>query len=370
MARPRSAPVAEERWIRVRARTVAMAAVVFFSVALAFVVGIQVLMLARTVLTWILISIFLALAINPLVEWIRRRGVPHRLVAVLIAFTIVLGSLAAVLAVFVPPLVTEVNEFADSVPGYVEDLTAGRGPLGFLESDYQVVERVTEALEGGAVERAFDASGFAVSLTKSILSLIAAIVAILFMTLFMLLEGPTWLERFYALFPAEKEPRWRRVGRQVYRTVGGYVAGNLIISVIAGVTSGTLLALLGVPYAAALGLLVALLDLVPLAGATVAAVIVTTVAFLTGTAEGLVVLVFFIVYQQIENHILQPLVYGRTVKLSPLAVLIAVLIGAQLAGILGALAAIPVAGTIQVVLADVLRERKQRQQLAPAPAKG
>ncbi len=111
---------------------------------------------------------------------------------------------------------------------------------------------------------------------------------------------------------------------------------------------------MGVPYAVALGLLVAVLDLIPLAGATLAGIIVVTVSFLHSVPAGIVLLVFMIVYQQAENHILQPLIYGRTVQLSPLAVLIAILIGAELAGILGALAAIPVAGSIQVVIRDVL----------------
>ena len=112
------------------------------------------------------------------------------------------------------------------------------------------------------------------------------------------------------------------------------------------------------PFAVALGLLVAILDLIPLAGATIAAILVTTVAFLDSTTSGIIVLIFFIVYQQLENHVLQPVVYGRTVQLSPLAVLIAVLIGAELAGVVGALAAIPVAGTIQVILRDWLEHRR------------
>src|SRR5207253_2774484 len=114
----------------------------------------------------------------------------------------------------------------------------------------------------------------------------------------------------------------------------------------------------GVPYAIALGLVVGILDLIPLAGATIAAIIVGLVAFLHSIVAGIVVIIFFIVYQQVENHILQPVVYGRTVQLSPLAVLISVLIGAELAGVLGALAAIPVAGSLQVVLLDYLRHRR------------
>ena len=117
---------------------------------------------------------------------------------------------------------------------------------------------------------------------------------------------------------------------------------------------------LGVPYAVALGLLVAILDLIPLAGATIAAIIVVTVGFIHSVPAGIVLLIFFVVYQQIENHVIQPVVYSRTVQLSPLAVLISVLIGAQLAGVLGALAAIPVAGTLQVLLLAWLEDRRKR----------
>ena len=134
------------------------------------------------------------------------------------------------------------------------------------------------------------------------------------------------------------------MGRDIYRTVGGYVLGNFVISFIAGGSAAILLYALGVPLPFALGLLVGLFDLIPLAGATIALIVVGTIAFLHSITAGIVVVVFFIVYQQLENHILQPVIYGKTVKLSPLAVLIAVLIGAALAGVIGALAAIPIAG--------------------------
>jgi predicted PurR-regulated permease PerM len=136
------------------------------------------------------------------------------------------------------------------------------------------------------------------------------------------------------------------------------VTGNLLISVVAGISSTLVLLVLGVPYAVALGLLVAILDLIPLAGATIAAIIVCTVGFIHSIVAGIILIVFFILYQQLENHVLQPIVYSRTVKLSPLVILIAVLIGAELAGVLGALAAIPVAGTIQVLLFGWLEHRR------------
>jgi predicted PurR-regulated permease PerM len=153
------------------------------------------------------------------------------------------------------------------------------------------------------------------------------------------------------------------MGHDVYRMVGGYVTGNLLISVIAGGATTIVLVVLGVPFALALGLLVAVLDLIPLAGATLAAVVVSLVAFVHSPSAGAIVLGFFVVYQQLENHLLQPLVYGRTVELSPLAILISVLVGAEVAGIIGALSAIPVAGTIKILLAEW-----QRRRAAPADA--
>jgi predicted PurR-regulated permease PerM len=183
----------------------------------------------------------------------------------------------------------------------------------------------------------------------------------------MLLEGPSWMQRVYGLLPEKSRPRWENVGTQIYRTVGGYVTGNLLISLIAGGLTAIVLLILGVPYAVALGLLVAILDLIPLAGATLALLVVGAVAFIHSIAAGIIVVVFFVVYQQVENHLLQPIVYGRTVQLSPLIVLIAVLIGAELAGILGALGAIPVAGAIQVVIVDWLRHRREmRPEGVPA----
>jgi predicted PurR-regulated permease PerM len=191
-------------------------------------------------------------------------------------------------------------------------------------------------------------------------------VTIVFLTFFMLLEGGTWVERAYSLFPEASQERWRRVGDEIYRTVGGYVTGNILISLIAGGSITIVLLVLGVPYAVALGLLVAFLDLIPLAGATVAGVIVAAVAFLHSVPAGIVAVVFFIVYQQVENHFLQPVIYGRTVQLSPLVVLVSVLVGAELAGILGALAAIPVAGTLQVIVRDQLSARRPPVVAEPA----
>jgi predicted PurR-regulated permease PerM len=209
-------------------------------------------------------------------------------------------------------------------------------------------------------------SGAAVSITRGVVNIVIGTITILFLTFFMLLEGPVWVERLYSLLSPESQPRWRKVGHDIYRQIGGYVTGNLVISLIAGGLTTIVLLILGVPYAVALGLIVAILDLIPLAGATIAAIIIAAVAFLHTIVAGIVVVVFFVIYQQVENHILQPLVYHRTVALSPLAILISVLVGAEVAGVLGALAAIPVAGAIQVLIVDYLRAHRERKAAKPA----
>ena len=194
----------------------------------------------------------------------------------------------------------------------------------------------------------------------------AFIVFVAFLTLFVQLGGREWFTALVDLAPERARGRIRRAGRGVAASVGGYVTGNLLISVIAGISSTIVMLALGVPYAVALGLLVGILDLIPLAGATIAAILIGAVAFIHSITAGIVVVVFFIVYQQIENHFLQPVVYGRTVQLSPLLVLISVLIGAEIAGILGALGAIPVAGALQVVIVDWLQHRREHKAATAA----
>jgi predicted PurR-regulated permease PerM len=356
--------VTPERIVTFRPRTV----LAVIGIVLAVAILLAIIWISRQVLTWIIVAIFLALALNPAVEAFQRRGIRRRGMATALTFLITILVIIAMGSLFVPTLVSESKSFVDAVPGYFQDVTEGRGPLGRLVERYDLQQRVEEAVQERGAGGLLGVSGTALELTRTILTFVVAVVTIAFLTLFMLLEGPRWMERFYGLLPEDSRDRWRGIGRDIYRTVGGYVTGNLLISVIAGVVSTIVLLIMGVPYAVALGLLVALLDLIPLAGATLAAIIVTTVAFIDWIPAGIVVLVFFVVYQQIENHVLQPLVYSRTVQLSPLAILVSVLIGAKMAGILGALAAIPVAGTIQVLLLAWLAQKRARERPADAAA--
>jgi predicted PurR-regulated permease PerM len=354
--------MADDRFVWFRPRSILTIVGVLLGVAIVL----EVLWVTKAVLIWVLIALFLAMALNPAVEFLVKRGL-SRGPAVGIVFLGAILVIVGIAATFVPTLIREVNDLANAVPGYIEDLTKGRGRLGFLERDYQIVEKVRDAIEKSGVGGVLGLSNTALSVTKSIVNAVIAVVTIAFLTLFMLLEGPAWVERVYGLMPEEQRPRWRKVGGDIYRTVGGYVSGNLAISLIAGLTSTIVLLVLGVPYAVALGLVVAILDLIPLAGATIAAVIVSAVGFLHSTTAGIILIVFFVLYQQLENHVLQPLVYGRTVQLSPLIVLVAVLMGAELAGVIGALGAIPVAGSLQVIIIDWLDHRRQRILDPPGP---
>ena len=351
------AGMAPERVVSFRPRTVLSVAAVLVGVAIAL----WVVWVSRRVLVWTLVSVFLALALNPAVDALQRRGVRRRGWAAAVVYLLVLAVITGMGALIVPTLVQQVNDLVRAAPGYVRDLTAGRGPLGFLETKYHVVERVQEAVRGNGSGRLAGGATAALDVTRSVLTFVAGVVTIAFMTFFMLLEGPGWLSRISGLLPPRLQPRWRAIGHDVYRTVGGYVSGNLLISVIAGVFTTIVLLAVGVPFALALGLLVAILDLIPLAGATLAAIIVTLVALTHSVTAAIVVLVFFIVYQQLENHLLQPLVYGRTVQLSPLAILISVLVGAEVAGVIGALGAIPIAGTIQILIVDWQRHRRREE---------
>jgi predicted PurR-regulated permease PerM len=351
---------AQERVVYVRPRTI----LVVLGILLATLGILAFVYLAWHVITWILIAVFLALALNPAVEFFERHGLRRGYSTALVVI-LALAVITGLGFLLVPPLVEQVRSFVDYVPQVVDDLTAGRGPFGFLETKYQIVERVQDAVHKQGAGGVLGVTGAGLAVARGVVTAVAGAVAIGFLTFFMLLDGPRMIDRFYNFLPAETRPRWHRIGTEMYRTVGGYVTGNIAISVIAGTASAVALFVLGSDYAIALAVVVGVLDLIPLAGATLAAILVSTVVFVElGWVKGVIIIVFFVVYQQLENHVLQPVIYGRTVQLSPLVVLISVLIGAELAGILGALAAIPVAGMVQAIGREFLA---RRAETAPEP---
>jgi predicted PurR-regulated permease PerM len=345
----------EVRVVAVRPRTILIVLGITVLVGIVLLLG----YLAWHVLSWILIAALLAAALNPAVEAFERRGLA-RIWAASLVFVLALAVLTGIGFLVIPPLVSQVADFIDAVPDFIDDITAGRGPLGFLQEDYQIVDRIREAIEEQGAIGVLGLGEGVLDVVRSVVTAVVGTITVIFLTFFMLLEGPRTAQRALALLPEGTRDRYERVGRDVYRTISGYVSGNLLISLVAGVASTIVLFAVGSDFAIALGLLVAILDLIPLAGATLAAIVVSTVVLIeTDWLRCVIVIAFFVAYQQFENHVLQPLVYGRTVQLSPLAVLCAVLIGAELAGILGALIAIPVAGSLLAVAREVLPYRRE-----------
>ncbi len=303
------------------------------------------------VLTWIAVSTFLAVALEPVVRvterWMSRTW------AVLAVFTGLLTLVALFLAVLIIPIATQVDDLRNAAPGYLQRLERNQ-TIRDLNTRYKLVQKAQDAAKQ-APGRVFGAAG-------RFVTGVVATLTVLFLTLFLMFELPAMSRGVLSLLSEDQAARVRLVSADVNRSIGGYVLGNLAISVIAGAIVGISLWILGVPYAAALAVFMGVCDLVPLVGATVGALAAIGVAFAAqGVTAGIVMIVVNVVYQQFENHILQPIVYRKTVQLSAFLVLVAVLIGGELMGVLGALVAIPIAGSIQLVV----RELRQGAGIAP-----
>ena len=336
--------------VEVKARTV----VQVLAIVLAALALIELLSAARDVLILLGISLFLAVALNPAVVLVQR-WLPRGL-AVASVFTgllVLIGLFVVALAV---PIINQTNHLQEAAPGYVDKLK--KDPtLNDLNERYHLVSKASAAA-GKLPARVFGAA-------DKLVTGIAETITAIFLTLFLMLELPTLSAGVLSLLPEKRAERVSRLAVDVNRQVGGYVIGNLAISVIAGLVTGISLWILGVPYAAALGILMGVFDLVPLVGATVGAIAAIGVAFAAeGPTAGIIMLIINIIYQQVENHVLQPIVYRKTVHLSAFLVLVAVLLGGALLGVLGALVAIPVAGSIQVIARDLLANRRHA---TPAP---
>lgn len=320
----------------------------------------------RRVLTWIVISAFFAVALHPPVTWVTRRlAFGRRWLGTLLVFVVVFAVLAGLVTLFVLPLAHEGADVAKNFPQIVEDARNGRGPLGGLLERFHVVQYVqdnADKIRGYAQGLGAPTLAF----LSGVATTVAGIVTIFVLSYLMVLEGPRAVDAALSLVEDGRAERIRRVGHDCARTVTGYISGNLIISLVCGLLTYAVLALLGVPYAGLIALFVALVDLIPLVGATLGAVVASLAALTQSVTAGVVTVVFFVVYQQLENHLLQPVVFARTVKLNPLTVLVAILLAVELAGILGALLAIPVAGILQILLRDVWDARRGRPPEEPA----
>jgi predicted PurR-regulated permease PerM len=309
----------------------------------------------RLQLVWIGTAFFLSVALNPLVEKLAR-FMPRKSRSLAVASVFVLAGsvLAFLLVALVPPLVQQTQHLVTNTPRYTDDLVHGNSVVSEQIRAYHLVERVKDS-QNELLRYVSSAGGSFISIVQRVFASFAAALTILVLTIFMLLEGPRWLAVFWHLVPAKRREHAQALANQMYKAVTGYVTGYLMMSLFAAGLTMILLSILGVPYAIPLGILVGIFDWLPLVGATIGAAIVVIAALFESTTAGLVMLAFFLIYQQVENHILQPLVQGRTVKMSPLLVLISVLIGIGVGGILGAIVAIPAGASVQILVRDLVR---------------
>ncbi|MDP9393631.1 MAG: AI-2E family transporter [Actinomycetota bacterium] len=309
---------------------------------------------ARSVLVLLLVAAFLAVGLNPAVSFLQRRGL-GRGVAVALVLGCAVAFVGAFLAIVGPPLARQAAELVRELPGYAERLQSGNGPLAGLERRFDLAERLRAAASGGAVQQAL---GGVLGIGAAVLGTLVSTLTVLILTLYFLLNYEGIKNTLYRLAPRSRRARVGLIGDEVLHRTGGYVLGNLATSLVAGVSTAVFLSVLGVPYAVALGMFVAIVDLIPLVGATIGAVGVSVVAFFVSVPVGLIAIGYYVAYQQFENYVLVPRVMQRTVSVSPVTTIVAVLIGGSLLGVLGALLAIPVAAAVQLVLCEVYYPRQ------------
>jgi predicted PurR-regulated permease PerM len=347
----------------VSARTIAKVILV----AAAIGGSLYMLYLIRSVIWLVLVAIFIAVALGPPVDFLQRRVHLRRGLSILVMYLALLAGVFVVGLAVVPPIVDQTDEFINAVPGYVKDLTKNDTFARYDEQYHITAELQQQAAQ--LPSRVGDAATALRDVTVGVFSALIQLISVLVLAFFLLLDGKRMVDWGLGELGTTREHRFRAIADDIYRSVGGYVAGNLVISLIAGSTAWFVLALLDIRFAVPLALLMALLDLVPLVGATIGGLIVTTVCAIENFPEApIIFFIYLIVYQQIENNILQPIIYRRTVKLHPLIVLVGILIGAELLGVLGVLLAIPVAGVIQIFVKDYWEYRKQHPEPSPAIA--
>jgi predicted PurR-regulated permease PerM len=319
----------------------------------------------KTFIGWFVIALFLAAVLNPAVNWLQRR---HRLMkrplAIGLTYLGVLVALLLVVGIFVPVLVDQINGFikfvttaANAPQGptkYIEGLAKQNGLGGLFHRFSDQLDELRKQL-GGVLQNLLSSSG---QIAIGVAEMIAALATVLTLTFFLLLGSERYVNAGVGLFPERHQPLVRRLLSQSGGAISGYITGNLAISVICGVTTFVVLLLLGMPYAAPLALLVAVLDLIPLVGATLGGALLVIVGLFVEPWKAVVLLVYIVVYQQAEGSLLQPIVYSRAVHLNGLVILIALLVGGQLLGIPGALLAIPVAEIIRIVVTELLAYRR------------
>lgn len=330
-------------------------------VAALAVLLLYVVYLIRGFLVQLAIAAFIAVAVDPLVHRLQERGM-SRGRAILVVMLGCIAALAVALSIFLPPLIDQADKLSGG--GINEIVTSVQHTQSYQAVDkrFGVVDSLTTAAE--------KLPGIVSNQIVGVLAVVAAgvfgTITIMFLTVFLLTGGEQAMRGIARVVPQVTERRWWAIVHGAYQGISAYAGGAVVIALIGGSTMALVAALLGLPYALPLGLWMMLLEIIPMIGATIGAIPAVLVAFAAGgPIHGLAMVVFVIVYQQVENILIQPRVQGRAAQLSPLVVFASVIIGAKLLGVVGALFAVPVAGVIQIFVGQVIEQQGSHDVTLP-----
>ena len=304
---------------------------------------------AASILVLIFVAMFLAIGLNPAVTRLRSWGLPRGLAVTVIALVVVMLLCGGVLAL-VPPLVTQTGQLIENVPGYIESLQRNEAVRDLVQR-YDILNKVQSALDAGTVTNAL---GGVVGGAKLVFGTIFNVLTVIVLVIYFLAAFDRIKENGYALVPRSRRQRVRLLTDEILGKVGAYMVGAIAIAVLAGVCTWVFAVVVGLAYPFALAVVVAVCDLIPQIGATLGAVIVSLVGLADSLGTGIACIVFFLIYQQIENYLIYPNVMRRSVKVSDVAAVTAALLGVGLFGVIGALVAIPMVAAIQLIAREVV----------------
>jgi len=314
----------------------------------------------------IFVSFFLALALNPVVTWMSMRlKIKSRVKATAAAYVMVIAVLVIFFALVIPPLVRQTRTFISNVPDTIQNFQNSDSKIAREARKYNLDQKITK----GAKDFASHYSNFGSTILdtgKRIAEAVASVVAVLVLTFMMLVEGPKWLELFWGVMPPKNREHQQKIARKMYRGVTGFVNGQVILAIVAGIFAFIALEIIShIVNAsinpAALAGIVSVFGLIPLFGNPLAAIVVVLYCLITSVSMGLIMLIYFVVYFFIENHTFQPYIQSRINELTPLTVFVAAILGVGFGGLLGAIIAIPAASAIKILVEDYFESRRHRQ---------
>ncbi len=317
----------------------------------AFLSLLYLLVQVRGTLLLLGIAIFLAVALGPAVDFFSSRAKLPRAAAILLVYVLLLCVLGGVLSLVVPPVVNGAADLSRDIPGYISDLR-DNATIRDFDNKYDITSKLQEQAQTLPAKLG-DAAGALQSVATGVFNAAFQLLTILTMTFFLLLDGKRISNFLITRFGRHREERLRGIAERIYKSTAGYVAGALTITSINGILTFVVLTILGVPFAVPLAVMMSFFGLIPLVGATIGGVLILIVTmFTTGFSAAAIYGVFLIFYQQVENNVLQPFIFKRTVNVPPLAVIVAILAGSSILGVVGALVAIPIAAALQIVIKE------------------